>query len=147
MRVRPTVLVLLCACTAASAENDIAASWAALRAGGAVALVRHTNADNGPAVPPAVIRVDDCSTQRNLTDRGRAEARRLGDQFRTERIPVAKLLTSDACHCHQTATLLGLAAPEAAPPFRAFMVQERIREVTEQLATWLLRGADPARSW
>jgi len=140
MRILPTVLVLLCACTAVSAENDVAASWAALRAGGTVAVLRHTNADNGPATPPAVIRADDCSTQRNLTDRGRAEARQLGDQFRTERIPVAKVLTSDWCHAHQTATLLGLAAPEVASSFGAFMDQERIREMTEQardlVAAW-----------
>jgi hypothetical protein len=88
MRVLPIVLLVLCVSSAAVAEDasapeDTGALWAALRAGGHVALVRHGATAGGAGDPPG-FRLDDCATQRNLTDKGRAEARRLGEQFRSE---------------------------------------------------------------
>ena len=77
MRVLPIVLLLLCVSSAAVAEDavapeDTATLWAALRAGGHVALVRHGATAGGAGDPPG-FRLDDCATQRNLTDKGRAD--------------------------------------------------------------------------
>ena len=47
----------------------------------------------GGAGDPAGERLDDCATQRNLTDMGRREARRLGDKFRAERVARRKVLS------------------------------------------------------
>ena len=98
MRVLPVVLLVLCVSSAGAAEDaaaqeDTATLWAALRAGGHVALVRHGATGGGAGDPPG-FRLDDCATQRNLIEKGRAEARRLGEQFRSEDVAVAKLISS-----------------------------------------------------
>jgi hypothetical protein len=67
---------------AADAADDVASAWAALRGDGHVALIRHASAP-GPAGDPADYKLDDCATQRNLSEQGRAEARALGERFRT----------------------------------------------------------------
>jgi hypothetical protein len=101
--------LLLLVLTAGPARADEAAAWAALRSGEAIALVRHGLAP-GVGDPPGW-RLDDCSTQRNLDDTGRAESRALGERLRAERIRVTRLLSSPWCRCVETARLLGLAPP------------------------------------
>ena len=82
--------------------NDDARAWAALRAGGHIALIRHASTEAGPGDPPGY-RLDDCSTQRNLSARGRGESRRLGERFREEGVVVEKVYTSPWCRCRDTA--------------------------------------------
>jgi hypothetical protein len=72
MRLLATLLVLLGISSVAAAE-DAAAIWAALRGGGHVALVRHAGTVGGSGDPPG-FKLEDCATQRNLTDKGRAQA-------------------------------------------------------------------------
>lgn len=92
-----------------TARANEAAAWAALRQGGSIALIRHAEA---PGVgDPAGWRLDDCSTQRNLNEAGRADARALGARLRAERIPVARLLSSPWCRCLETARLMNLGPP------------------------------------
>src|SRR2546430_17647371 len=110
MRVLPIVLLVLWVSSAAVAEDavapeDPATLWAALRAGGHVALVRHGATAGGAGDPPG-FRLDDCGAQRNLTDKGRAEARRLGKQFRSEEVAVGMLMRSQWCRW-QVAEALG----------------------------------------
>jgi phosphohistidine phosphatase SixA len=129
MRVLPTMLIVVCVSSAAAAE-DAAPVWAALRAGGQVALVRHA-ATAGGAGDPAGFRLDDCATQRNLTDKGRSEARRLGEKFRAERISVGKVLSSQWCRCRETAALMDLGPAELAATFNnAFTLRDRVDELT-----------------
>ena len=64
MRVLPIVLLVLCVSSAAVAEDaaapeDTGTLWAALRAGGQVALVRHGATAGGVGDPPG-FRLDDC---------------------------------------------------------------------------------------
>ena len=50
--------------------------WQALRSGTAVGLLRHATA---PGIgDPAHFRLDDCATQRNLSEAGRQQARAIG---------------------------------------------------------------------
>ena len=129
MRVLPTMLIVVCVSSAAAAE-DAAPLWAALRAGGQVALVRHA-ATAGGAGDPAGFRLDDCATQRNLTDQGRREARRLGEKFRAERVSVGKVLSSQWCRCRETAALMDLGPAELAATFNnAFTLRDRVDELT-----------------
>lgn len=80
--------------------------WAALRDGRHVALMRHELA---PGVgDPDGFRIDDCSTQRNLSEAGREQARTTGERFRTNGINRATVYSSRWCRCLETATLLGL---------------------------------------
>ena len=66
--------------------------WTVLEGGGQVILIRHAITTPGVGDPPG-FRLDDCATQRNLTDEGRAHARRLGEAFRTRGIPVERVLS------------------------------------------------------
>ena len=74
-----------------------------LRAGGVVAAFRHALAP-GTFDPPQ-FRLDDCSTQRNLNDEGRAQARRLGQWFVSQRLQPARVRSSPWCRCVDTARL------------------------------------------
>lgn len=84
----------------AGAADDAAAL---LRRGGMVAAFRHATAP-GTFDPPG-FRLDDCSTQRNLDDAGRAQARRLGGWFRSQGLQPAAVRSSPWCRCVDTATL------------------------------------------
>jgi broad specificity phosphatase PhoE len=77
--------------------------WEALRAPGAVVVLRHSYAP-GTFDPPDA-RLDDCSTQRNLDDAGRAQATRIGEAFKANRISVGPVLSSPRCRCLDTARL------------------------------------------
>lgn len=80
------------------------ALWRLLQSGGQVVLVRHAVTEPGVGDPPG-FRLDACGTQRNLSDTGRADARRLGDVLRKRRVPVARVLSSPWCRCLETARL------------------------------------------
>ena len=109
------------ACTLASADDS--AAWAALHSDGAVALVRHAEAP-GVGDPPGW-KLDDCATQRNLDDAGRAQARALGARLKAERIPVRRLLASPWCRTIETATLLGVGTVQPEPTFaNAFVLSD-----------------------
>ncbi len=78
--------------------------WSLLQRGGQVVLIRHTITDPGVGDPPGM-RLDDCTTQRNLSDEGRAHARRIGEAFRKRQVPIGRVLSSPWCRCVETAQL------------------------------------------
>ena len=80
------------------------ALWSLLKKGGHVVLMRHAVTTPGVGDPPG-FRLDDCSTQRNLTDEGRRDARRVGEEFRKRAIGVEDVLSSPWCRCIETARL------------------------------------------
>jgi broad specificity phosphatase PhoE len=51
------------------------------------------------------MRLDECSTQRNLTDEGRGYAKRIGEAFRARGIAIERVLSSPGCRCLETARL------------------------------------------
>src|SRR5215510_13469411 len=107
MRLLPILLGFLCISSAVAEEATV---WDALRAGEHVALVRHAGTVGGSGDPPG-FKLDDCSTQRNLTLKGRNEARRLGEMFRVQEVPVARVLSSQWCRCIETLALMGFSPP------------------------------------
>jgi broad specificity phosphatase PhoE len=78
--------------------------WTLLAGGGQVILIRHAITTPGVGDPPG-FRLEDCATQRNLTDAGRAHARRVGEAVRARRVPVERVLSSPWCRCLETARL------------------------------------------
>lgn len=88
---------------------------------GAVVLFRHANAP-GTGDPPGM-RLDDCATQRNLDDLGRAQARATGEAFRRAGIRVGRVLTSQWCRARETADLAFPGQAEVAAPFNSFFGQ------------------------
>ena len=81
--------LLVLAALAPPALRADEALWSLLRSGGQVVLVRHAATDPGVGDPPGM-KLDDCSTQRNLSEEGRSEARRLGEALRSRAIPVSR---------------------------------------------------------
>ncbi|MBX3529682.1 MAG: histidine phosphatase family protein [Rhizobiaceae bacterium] len=86
-----------------SAAGATEAGWALLRDGGHVVLLRHANAPG--TGEPANFDIAKCATQRNLSDRGRQQAKRIGALFAARAAPVEKVLTSSYCRCADTARL------------------------------------------
>lgn len=101
MQRRPLLLAALGAPLAARAAGDDPATL--LRRGGVVIAFRHALAP-GTFDPPN-FRLGDCSTQRNLSDEGRAQARRIGAWFRERGLAPARVRSSPWCRCVDTAEL------------------------------------------
>jgi phosphohistidine phosphatase SixA len=130
MRIGTILLCLLLCCGHAAAAEDASALWAELRQQGRVALVRHAATSGGVGDPPG-FRLDDCASQRNLTERGRADARALGEHFRRHAVDVGKVLSSQWCRCRETAELMALGPIETAPTFNnAFILRDRVDALT-----------------
>lgn len=68
-----------------------------------MALVRHARAPG--TGDPAGFQLGDCTTQRNLSPEGRAEAARLGARFADQGVQVARVLSSRWCRALETARL------------------------------------------
>ena len=68
--------------------------WASI-SDGTVVLFRHALAPGGGDPPGHTL--DDCGTQRNLSGEGKAQARRIGAQFRNRSIAVGEVWSSQWC--------------------------------------------------
>lgn len=90
------------------------ALWSLLQGGGQVVLIRHALTTPGVGDPPGMT-LDDCSTQRNLNEAGRKQARRLGEAWRTRGVVVGRLLSSPWCRCIETTRLAFGQTPEPLP--------------------------------
>lgn len=76
----------------------------ALKKGGLVILMRHMSTEDFVPEPGAHDDTD-CATQRNLDDRGKREAREVGQAFEQLGIPVGEVLSSPYCRSVDTGTL------------------------------------------
>ena len=102
---------------AATAQSDETADAAALAPG---------------TFDPPGYRLDDCSTQRNLSDEGREQARRIGRWFAERSLVPGRVRSSAWCRCLETARLaFGSAEPWA--PLNS-MIGERERQATHAAA-------------
>jgi phosphohistidine phosphatase SixA len=145
-RMRFVILVLLGFCSTAevAGAGDAADAWKALRAGGHVALMRHADAPGGFG-DPAGFRVDDCATQRNLSEKGRADAAKIGARLQREGVAFEKILSSPWCRCIDTARLLHLGTVETEATFGNVVVLRDQRETLTAgaralIAKWIARG-------
>lgn len=100
-RLAAFLAVFLLAATMPAAATE--AGWALLRNGGQVVFLVHANAPGGS--DPARFDIDNCRTQRNLSDRGRQQARRIGALFAARAEPVEQVYSSRFCRCLETARL------------------------------------------
>jgi len=82
-----------------------------LREGGYVLYLRHTSTDFSQNDAKSRS-YEDCPNQRNLTDKGRAEAREIAAQVKRLGIPIGTVLASPFCRTMETARLaFGKATP------------------------------------
>jgi len=77
---------------------------ARLRAGGCAVLLRHAQTDPGVGDPPG-FRLDQCSSQRNLSNEGRIQATRIGLWFKNRDLQPRAIKSSAWCRCQDTADL------------------------------------------
>ncbi len=123
----------------APAADGSAQLWRLLRRGGHAILMRHARTVAGIG-DPAGFRLEQCPTQRNLSEAGRMDAMRIGERFRHNGIPVATVLSSRWCRCLDTARLaFGRAepAPMLDSMFRdkADARQRKLRDVRAYLSS------------
>lgn len=102
MRRRDLALLALAPWPFAFARADALADR--LRQGACVVLLRHGRTTPGVGDPPE-FRLDACSTQRNLSDEGRADSRRLGAWFQSAGLRPRAVRSSAWCRCRDTAEL------------------------------------------
>lgn len=115
---------------------DSTALWDALRSDGHLALLRHAIAPG--TGDPSTFVLDDCSTQRNLSDAGRYQAIRIGESFRANGIATADVYSSQWCRCRETAEHLGLGLVEELPILNSFFRHPEGGDAqTRALRKWL----------
>jgi broad specificity phosphatase PhoE len=113
-------------------------AWQALQEGGAVALLRHAHAP-GTGDPPE-FRLGDCSTQRNLSSEGREQARRIGEQFQANHIPIERVLSSEWCRCLETARLAFEDRVEPFPALNSFFSKQDVEGAQTRAVRALVEG-------
>ncbi len=98
-------------------DASASAAWKAL-ADGAIVLFRHASAPG--TGDPSNFALGDCATQRNLSDEGREQARRIGRRLNAENVAVGAVWTSQWCRTLDTARLIGAAPVREVPAFNSF---------------------------
>ena len=74
-----------------------------LTEGGKLIFIRHAYAPGSG--DPTNFNLNDCSTQRNLSDEGRNQAKLIGEFFKKNKIEIDKVLSSEWCRCKETAKI------------------------------------------
>jgi phosphohistidine phosphatase SixA len=106
---------------------------------GTVVLFRHALAP-GVGDPPGHT-LSDCATQRNLSDEGKAQARRIGAEFRQRRVQVGAVWSSQWCRTRDTADLAFPGQRTDQPVFNSFFDEsdvagDRTRAAQSLLSNW-----------
>jgi phosphohistidine phosphatase SixA len=129
-------LAILFAAASSGLATDKAAIWRALASEGHVALLRHAIA---PGVgDPREFMIGDCGSQRNLSEEGRKQARRIGARLRENGIESARVFSSQWCRCLETARLLGVGPVSELAILNSFFQRpERRERQTRGLEEWL----------
>ncbi len=100
-------------------------------------LMRHSLAPG--TGDPANFELGDCSTQRNLSEAGRNQARRTGEAFKERNIQVKEVLSSQWCRCLDTAKLMDLGTVKPFSPLNSFFRDRSTQtEQTTQVRDFIL---------
>ena len=97
-----------------------------MKTGGHILMIRHALAPG--TGDPANFRIGDCATQRNLDDRGRNQARSIGNWLRKQGIGSARVYSSQWCRCLETAKLLEMGSVTELPALNSFYELTQNRE-------------------
>jgi phosphohistidine phosphatase SixA len=116
--------VIAVTATNTRAENDELIEQ--IKSGGHILMIRHAYAPGSG--DPSHFKIGDCTTQRNLNDRGRSQARAIGDWLRSKGIKNAKVYSSQWCRCLETAALLNFGSVTELPALNSFFERPQNRE-------------------
>ena len=89
-------------------------------------MIRHALAP-GSGDPPNFT-IGDCTTQRNLDESGRNQARKIGDWLRSNGVTSARVYSSQWCRCLETAALIGIGSVRELPALNSFYERVQDRE-------------------
>ena len=135
--------VLLCFSTLGHAsqipELTFEQAAARLAQGGYVLMMRHARTVPGIG-DPENFRIDDCSTQRNLSTDGREQARAIGAAIRRSGIRIDQVRSSQWCRCRETAQL-AFSKSQDWPALNSFFADrsseaQQTRQLLAGLAAW-----------
>ena len=105
--------------------------------------MRHSDAPgSGGYGDPQDFRLEECATQRNLSNEGRAHARRTGQAFTKHGIAFDRVLTSPWCRCKETALLVTGREPEPFAPLSNLVGRHEYRESQVKDLQAFLAGLD-----
>ena len=96
--------LVLFICLASSVKADLNQNLIKeLKNGGKLIFIRHAYAPGGG--DPNNFDINYCNTQRNLSDRGKKQAKKIGNFFFKNNILIEKIYSSEWCRCKETASL------------------------------------------
>lgn len=122
--------------TAADAETNEERLWDALRSPNHFAMLRHALAPG--TGDPSNFTLGRRETQRNLSQEGRNQAKRIGDLFRVHSIDKSQVFSSEWYRCQDTAKLLDLGPVNTLSALNSFFQNyEQQGAKTESLKLWL----------
>ncbi len=108
------------------AEDSHKSQIKTMQAGGHILMIRHANAPGYG--DPDNIKIGDCSTQRNLDERGRKQSAKIGKWLESNNIEPSAIYSSQWCRCLDTAQLLGLGAVKELSSLNSFFQMSQNRE-------------------
>jgi len=104
-------------------------------------LMRHAIAPGSG--DPENFKLGDCSTQRNLSQEGREQAKGTGEAFKRRNIEVEQVLSSQWCRCLETAELMDIGTVKPFPPLNSFFRDRSTKsEQTAQVREFMLQQTD-----
>ena len=138
MKLRLSFFLVLCTLLFAKSNLVVAQSELAnkLQDGTHVLLMRHADAPGYG--DPKNYQISQCSTQRNLGDLGRKQAKAIGDWLSKQGIQQAKVYSSPWCRCVDTATLLNKGAVKKELALGSFFDDmSQAKKQTEELTKFI----------
>ena len=96
------IIVFICIHTSVKADSK-QTLIKELQKGGKLIFIRHAYAPGGG--DPDNFDINDCSTQRNLSDSGRIQSKKIGNFFRENKVSIGKVYSSEWCRCKETASI------------------------------------------
>ncbi|WP_176560383.1 histidine phosphatase family protein [Brevibacillus dissolubilis] len=120
--------------------NDTASLLEAMKQGGYILYMRHGEATVGED-DPTHVDLTNCKTQRNLSEKGKTQARQIGEVFKKHAIPIQyPVLASPYCRARETANLAFEMKGVVTHPLLS------LEKLEENLGTFLKTAPEPGKN-
>ena len=109
MKVTPSIRILIALCLSLFSLQSFSTPYPwhqQLKKPHHILMMRHADAPGYS--DPTGFDLKNCATQRNLGEKGRQQAREIGEWLKTNGVSHARILSSPWCRCQDTAKLLNL---------------------------------------
>ena len=126
--------------------SNVYANWEPAKDGDRIILIRHSIAPGSG--DPAGFKIKDCKTQRNLSQEGVRQSKKIGKLFKQNQIKIDKVLSSQWCRCKDTAKYAFKNYKEFSalnstfqPPYDK-NAKKQIKELKEYIQKWNGNGSN-----